>query len=211
MQSLKTVPRFIHSPITSSSFSSQFSFYLLDRAEICPLPPGARYPSCPCPHSALNCHFPFYLKVLFPHPLPLIVSFNLVIFQNSFRMLARCSHVHASHIFNSCFSQFLNAFSLALSSLLFTSTAAMPSLPSPRITPSLRSCSIIIFFSKYNTRYSSLAFFSPYLLHCCVSQGSYNFWFSPHLQIPHVLTFFPLKLTYCQYPQSPCPGVTLSK
>lgn len=146
MQSLKTVPCFIHSPITSSSFSSQFSFYLLDRAEICPLPPGARYPSCPSLHSALNCHFPFYLKVLFPHPLPLIVSFNLVILQNSFRMLAHRSHVHVSHIFNACFSQFLNAFNLALSSLLFTSTAAVPSLPSPRITSPLKSYSIIHFF-----------------------------------------------------------------
>lgn len=138
MQSLKTVLCFIHSSVTTSSFSSQFSFCLFARDEIYPLPPVARHPSCPRPHSALSCHFPLYLKVLFLHPLPLIVSFNLVILQNSFRMLAHGSQVHVSHIYNACFSQFLNAFNLAFSSLLlFTSTAAIPTLPSPRITPLL--------------------------------------------------------------------------
>lgn len=98
MQSLKTFLCFTHSPIMSSTFSSQFSFYLLVRADICPPPPVARYPLVPLSEFCFQLPFSLLFKVFFPHPVPFTVSFNLVIFQNSFRMLAHGSYVHVSNI-----------------------------------------------------------------------------------------------------------------
>lgn len=141
---------------------------------------------------------PFYLKAL-PHPLPLIVSFNLVVFQNSFRILAHASYVHISNIYDASFSQFLHAFSLTLTSLtLFTSIAVIP-CHRPE-SPTLKSYSKISFSRIVIPVIPILLVLISYNVSFLVTQRSFNLSFFPNLQICCDITWANL----CQYSQSPC-------